>query len=170
MPQEFYYTILNTDAGWVGIVGSAKGLLRTTLPRHSPQEARQELGDSLTHAKGSPQVFDDLSQRLSAYFSGQKVNFPDKLNLSGATAFQRRVWEATRHIPYGEKRSYRRIAEQIGQSQAARAVGQALGKNPLPILVPCHRVLTHNGKLGGFTGGAGMKLYLLRLEASTDGK
>jgi methylated-DNA-[protein]-cysteine S-methyltransferase len=77
------------------------------------------------------------------------------------------VWEITRLIPYGETRSYAWVAEQIGQPRAVRAVGQALGKNPLPIIIPCHRVITSNGKLGGFGGGLEMKKRLLSLEAAT---
>ena len=78
--------------------------------------------------------------------------------------FQREVWEATRLIAYGEARSYQWVAGQIKKPKATRAVGQALGSNPLPIIVPCHRVLASDGKLGGFTGGLDMKKNLLHLE------
>ncbi|MDP6647629.1 MAG: MGMT family protein [Dehalococcoidales bacterium] len=106
----------------------------------------------------------DLNKRLTPYFTGVQVAFPDKFDLGTATLFQRRVWETTQLIPYGETRSYRWVAERMGQPAAARAVGQALAKNPLPIIIPCHRVVTNNGKLGGFSGGLEMKRYLLRLE------
>ncbi|HJM36537.1 MAG: hypothetical protein CL877_04645 [Dehalococcoidales bacterium] len=106
----------------------------------------------------------DLIKRLNPCFSGVQVAFPDELDLGTATLFQRRVWETTQLIPYGETRSYRWVAEHMGQPTAARAVGQALAKNPLPIIIPCHRVVTNNGKLGGFSGGPKMKRYLLRLE------
>ncbi|GAH65608.1 unnamed protein product, partial [marine sediment metagenome] len=92
--------------------------------------------------------------------------FPDRLDLSGATDFQRKVWETTRLIPYGETRSYAWVAEQIKQPRALRAVGQALGRNPLPIIVPCHRVVASNGKPGGFTGGIEVKKRLLHLEGA----
>ena len=167
MTQQLNYIIFNTDLGWVGILGSAKGLLRTTLPHPSTQEIRQLLGDSINQASRSPHLFADLMQRLKLYFGGHQVNFPDKLDLSGATTFQRKVWEATRLIPYGETRSYARVAEQIKQSRALRAVGQALGRNPLPIIVPCHRVVASNGKPGGFTGGIEVKKRLLYLEGAT---
>ncbi|GAI87660.1 unnamed protein product, partial [marine sediment metagenome] len=74
-------------------------------------------------------------------------------------------WEETRLIPYGETRSYAWVAKQVGKPKAARAVGQAMGSNPLPIIIPCHRVITSNGKLGGFGGGLEMKRQLLSLEA-----
>jgi methylated-DNA-[protein]-cysteine S-methyltransferase len=159
---------LNTKVGWIGILSSASGLLRTTLPQPSAQEAHQLLG--VKDATRSPDLFEDLLQRFRLYFSGHKVTFPDRLDLSNATTFQRRVWEMTRPIAYGDTRSYRWVAEQIEKPGAARAVGQALARNPLPIIVPCHRVLSSNGLLGGYSGGLEMKKYLLKLEAlaSTD--
>ncbi len=152
--------------GWVGMLASVKGLLSTTLPQCSAQEACQLLGDSVSYATWSPHLFKDLMERLKVYFSGHRTTFPDKLDLSWATYFQREVWETTRLIPYGETRSYAWVAEQIKKPRAMRAVGQALSKNPLPIIIPCHRVLTSDGKLGGFSGGVEMKRYLLSLETS----
>ena len=166
MTQQLKCITFNTDMGWVGILGSAKGLLRTTLPHPSAQEIHQLLGDSINQACRSPRLFQDLIQRLKLYFGGHRVNFPDKLDLSGATAFQRKVWETTRLIPYGETRSYAWVAEQIEKPRALRAVGQALGRNPLPIIVPCHRVVASNGKPGGFSGGIEVKKRLLYLEGS----
>ncbi|UCC91129.1 MAG: methylated-DNA--[protein]-cysteine S-methyltransferase [Dehalococcoidia bacterium] len=152
--------------GWVGILGSAKGLLRTTLPQHSAQEAHQLLGNGANYAIWSPNLFHGLMERFKSYFGGNKIAFPDELDLSEATPFQRKVWETTRLIPYGETKSYTWVAQQVGKPQAARAVGQALARNRLPIIIPCHRVLTINGQFGGFTGGVEMKRRLLYLEAS----
>ena len=167
MTGELEYITFNTNMGWIGLVGSAKGLLRTTLPCCSAKEAEKQLGDKAKGAIRSASFFSDLTQCLRSYFSGQKVTFTDSLDLSGATTFQRGVWEATRLIPYGETRSYIWVAEQIEKPKAARAVGQALARNPLPVIVPCHRVLNIDGKLGGFGGGVEMKRLLLSLEAST---
>jgi len=164
MTGELKYITFNTDIGWVGILGSAKGLLRTTLPQYSAQAVRQLLGNDINGATYSPHLFKDLVERLKVYFRGHKVTFPDELDLSGATAFQRAVWEITRLIPYGEIRSYTWVAEQIRRPGAVRAVGQALGRNPLPIIVPCHRVVASGGRLGGFGGGLEMKRRLLHLE------
>ena len=147
-------------------MGSTTGLLSITLPHPSTQEIHRLFGNSINHARWSPHLFQDLIKRLRTYFSGHRVDFPDKLDLSGATVFQREVWEATRLIPYGETRSYRWVAEQIKKPRSVRAVGQALGRNPLPIIVPCHRVLASDGGLGGFTGGIEMKRDLLHLEGS----
>ena len=166
MTRRLKYITFNTDMGWVGILSSAKGLVGTTLSQRSAQEAHLLLGDNANYAIWSTRLFDDLMERIKVYFSGHKVAFPDKLDLSRATHFQREVWEITRLIPYGETRSYAWVAEQIKRPQAVRAVGQALSKNPLPIIVPCHRVVASDGKLGGFSGGVEMKRYLLSLEAS----
>ena len=166
MTGELKYITFNTIMGWIGVFDSVKGRLRTTLPQHSAQEAHQLLGDRLNHAAWSPHLFDDLIQRLRIYFGAHKVNFPDELDLSGATPFQRQAWEITRLIPYGETRSYTWVAEQIGKPGAVRAVGQALARNPLPVIIPCHRVVASDGRLGGYSGGVEMKKYLLYLEAS----
>jgi len=166
MTGELRYVTFNTDMGWVGILGSEKGLLCITLPQRSAQEAQQQLGGSVTYAIWAPHLFDDLIQRLRLYFSGRRVAFPDELDLSEATPFQRQVWEQTKLIPYGETRSYAWVAEQVAKPRAARAVGQALGSNPLAIIVPCHRVIASDGKLAGFGGGLEMKRQLLSLEAA----
>lgn len=160
------YTIFDSDMGWIGIISSAKGLLRTTLPQRTVQEVRQLLGDGATRATWSSNLFEDLMERLRIYFGGHKADFPDELDLSQATAFQREVWEITRLIPYSKTRTYGWVAEQMGKAKAARAVGQALSRNPLPIIIPCHRVIASDGKLGGFTGGLDVKRSLLSLEAS----
>ncbi|MCL0053233.1 methylated-DNA--[protein]-cysteine S-methyltransferase [Dehalococcoidales bacterium] len=167
MTRQLKYITFNTDMGWIGILGSAKGLLSTTLPQRSAQEVRQRLGDRVNCAIWSPRLFDDLIKRLRIYFGGHNAAFPDELDLSPATPFQREVWEITRLIPYGETRSYAWVAEQIGRPKAVRAVGQALSRNPLPIIIPCHRVVTSEGKLGGYSGGVEMKRYLLYLEVAT---
>ena len=161
------YITFATDMGWVGILSSAKGLVRLTLPQPSAEEALGLLGSSPSYATRSPHQFEDLVSRLRIYFGGRKAAFPDELDFSQATHFKRKVWCITRLIPYGETRSYRWLAVQIGKPNAMRAVGQALARNPLPIIIPCHRVVASNGKLGGYSGGVEMKRYLLHLEAGS---
>ncbi len=165
MAGELKYLISNTSMGWVGVLGANSGLLCTTLPQPSAQEAERLLGDRVKDATWSDSFFANLMKRLRAYFAGQRLTFPDELDLSPSTAFQRKVWQITRLIPYGETRSYSWVAEQLGKAGAGRAVGQALARNPLPIIIPCHRVVASDGKLGGFSGGEGLKSSLLRLEA-----
>lgn len=102
-------------------------------------------------------------QQLSEYFAGQRTSFDVALDFLG-TAFQKQVWQALLSIPFGQTRSYKHIAEQIGNVKAVRAVGAANGKNPISIIAPCHRVVGANGKLVGFAGGLENKEILLKLE------
>jgi methylated-DNA-[protein]-cysteine S-methyltransferase len=161
-----FYAIFATAAGWLGIVGSASGLCRATLPQRTERMVYELLRDDLINAEDSPRRFGDLIDRYQAYFSGQRVDFPDKLDLRMSTSFQCAVWQATRQIPYGQARGYAWVAAAAGNPGAVRAAGQALARNPLPVIVPCHRVLSSDGGLGGFSGGLKMKKFLLKLEAA----
>ena len=102
-------------------------------------------------------------QQLNEYFSGSRKQFTLPLNPVG-TLFQRSVWRGLIEIPFGESRSYAQLAQMIGKPQACRAVGGANGKNPLPILIPCHRVIAADGHLGGYSAGLERKIFLLQLE------
>lgn len=114
--------------------------------------------------EGTPNELTALVFRqLDEYFSGTRRTFDFPCRLYG-TPFQQRVWAALREIPYGETRSYKQLAEAIGQPNACRAVGMANHANPILIAVPCHRVICADGSLGGYAGGAEMKKALLRLE------
>lgn len=159
------YTVTRTDIGWIAIVGSERGLVSISLPCGSAREALGSLDKTVEYDTSSPGRFTDLTRRLKAYFNGHKVSFTDELDLSETTQFQKKVWRAAKLIPYGETRSYGWLADKVGKPGAARAIGQALGKNRLPIIVPCHRVISSDGSLGGFSGGLDMKRRLLRLEA-----
>ena len=161
------YTVFNTDIGWIGLLGSSAGLLKATLPRPSYDGALSLLGDRTNQASLSSGSFADLIERLRSYFSGHRTTFPDNLDLSEATSFQREVWQTLGLIPYGETRSYAWVADRINRPEAARAVGQAVGKNPLAIIVPCHRVIASDGTLGGFSGGLELKRHLLSLEGNS---
>lgn len=106
----------------------------------------------------------EAAKQLGEYFGGQRKEFDLPLSLHG-TPFQLADWRALQSIPYGQTRSYKQIAEQIGRPKAFRAVGMANHSNPVSIVVPCHRVIAHDGGLGGYGGGLSMKRYLLALEA-----
>jgi O-6-methylguanine DNA methyltransferase len=162
MRNGMFYTIFSTPLGWMGLLGSPAGLRHVVLP----QPSRQALHRSLTQAGAIPEAyfFGDLPQRINKYFSGEPLVFNEAVDVRDATSFQQRVWQVTCSIPYGQTRSYQWLACQAGLSRAARAVGQALAANPLPIIVPCHRVITSQGKLGGFAGGLALKRRLLELE------
>ena len=111
--------------------------------------------------------FPEAKKQLGEYFSGERLTFELKLEPQG-TPFQIAVLDALVQIPYGETRSYKDIAIEIGRPKAMRAVGAANGRNPLPIVIPCHRVIGANGSLTGFGGGLEAKIFLLELEAKTN--
>lgn len=147
-------------------MGSSIGLRKIILPQQSMEAVVGKLECWGYPAEGRDfDLFGDLPQRLKRYMEGEVVDFPDELDLAGTTHFQQGVWHVTRTILYGETRGYGWVASQSGVVKAARAVGQALNRNPLPIVIPCHRVIGSDGSLGGFSGGVAMKRCLLRLES-----
>jgi len=159
-----------TASGWVGIASSPDGLLALTLPEPTQERALKPLLERWGEEQGYDDVLDGLKTKLRQYFDGQRVLFDEPLDLSGGTAFQRRAWLAVRDIPYGETRSYGQIARQVGSPGAARAVGRAMATNPVPIVVPCHRVIGSDGDLRGFGGGLDLKRRLLEMERVLRGR
>lgn len=113
--------------------------------------------------RGTNQVIERTRKQLDAYFAGKRTDFDLPLGAEG-TAFQKKVWRALTRIPYGATRSYGEIAQAIGAPSASRAVGAANGRNPIPVIVPCHRVIGASGALTGFGGGMERKRFLLALE------
>jgi methylated-DNA-[protein]-cysteine S-methyltransferase len=161
------YTLIlfETAPGWMGVVGSEKGLKKVILPQKSRDLVLSQADyDFVLSRDFSSTCLGDLPASLIRYMDGEKAEFPDRIDWNGFTAFQKNVWERARRIPYGESSSYSRLADEIGCASGARAVGNALGRNPVPIIVPCHRVLRKDGALGGFSAGLDMKKHLLRLE------
>ena len=159
-------TACETTFGWVGVAASETGLVGLTLPQPSEAAALQWLQEQYGPGEADDGRLAGLKARLRAYYRGESVSFDDQpLDVRGGTEFQRRVWEATRAIPRGETRTYGQLARDVGSPGAARAVGQAMARNPWPIIVPCHRVVGHDGRLTGFGGGLKMKHRLLEMEA-----
>ena len=117
----------------------------------------------------SRETFKQATDQLEAYFKGELKTFDLQLNLCG-TCFQKRVWQELVNIPYGETVSYGELAERIGNPKACRAVGLANGKNPISIIIPCHRVIGKNGSLTGFGGGLDVKKKLLEMEKKVKNK
>jgi O-6-methylguanine DNA methyltransferase len=165
--KELKYAVFNTGAGWLGALASEKGLIALSLPQPSKERAFKRLKLKFDRAVDSGDYFKELIKQLNCYFSGRLASFNQKLDLTQATAFQKKVWRASRLIPYGETRSYLWLAEKMGYPKAVRAVGQALACNPLPIIIPCHRVTKKDGRLGGFSGGLKIKKMLLSLEKTS---
>lgn len=153
------YKTMESPVGKLTLVASDQGLAAVLWENDSPHRV---LLDELVHDASHPVLLKAESQ-LGEYFSGKRQTFSIALDMRG-TPFQKNVWKALIAIPFGETRSYRQLAEQVGNPQASRAVGAANGKNPISIVVPCHRVIGSSGKLTGFAGGLETKAQLLDLE------
>jgi len=165
--EALSFAVFKTCLGWTGVIGSPNGLKKIILPLKSKEAVLELIASYGCRAENQDLAcFGELCNRIERYFSGEPTDFVDKLDLTGTTRFQQNVWRAIRNIPRGETRSYGWVACQLGLPKAARAVGQALGKNPVPIIIPCHRVIGSDGNLGGFGGGVKMKRFLLDIEQS----
>jgi methylated-DNA-[protein]-cysteine S-methyltransferase len=160
------WVVVETALGWIGLGISERGLRLTTLPAPTAEQAEEELRLSGASEPASPRDAGEWPEKLRRYARNEAAALDGTLDLTQGTPFQQAVWRALLEIPCGETRTYGQIAEQIGRPRAARAVGQAVGANPLPIIVPCHRVVASDG-LGGFGGGLAMKKRLLKLERAS---
>jgi methylated-DNA-[protein]-cysteine S-methyltransferase len=154
-----FFKQTHTPVGRLKLVADADALLAILWENDDPNRVRF---DALVEALDHP-ILLETELQLAEYFRGERARFTVPLGARG-TAFQRLVWDALSAIPFGETRSYSEIARQIGSPAASRAVGAANGKNPISIIVPCHRVVGSNGKLTGFAGGLTIKQRLLSLE------
>jgi len=159
--------VFETPLGWAGVAASEQGICRLTLPKKDKKAVERELKVfSSQNEKGSQtHALSKAVRLLQKYFSGKRVSFDLLLDTRSYTPFQQAVWQAAAEIPSGETRSYAWIAKKIKNPRAVRAVGQALGANPIPIIIPCHRVISSAGTLGGYAGGLLMKQRLLELES-----
>ena len=152
------YAYLDTPVGTLLIAGDAAAVLQITFPSHG-RAAKAEAG--WVESERGP--VGEAVRQLREYFAGERVGFDLPMAPRG-TEFQRSVWRQLLGIPYGETISYGELARRVGNPKASRAVGSANGKNPLPIVIPCHRVIAGDGTLGGFGGGLPTKKILLALE------
>ena len=154
--------------GWMGVSEAGKGIDGIALPQTSKQRALavlREQASGVLVTEPSSQL--ELAQaQILDYLAGQRQTFDVPVDLSRGTAFQRRVWRTLLRVPYGKLRSYQWVAARVGGPQYARAVGNAVGANPLPIVIPCHRIVAHDATLGGFSGGLPTKRKLLTLEGT----
>ncbi len=159
---SIYYAFHPSPLGLIGIAGSDQGLTRIVLALPDESHFVDHLKNTFqSECLKKPDFFESVVKQLSLYFSGDLERFDCPLDLSRGTPFQQKVWQELTNIPYGTTISYRTLAEAIGQPKAFRAVGNANGKNPLPLIIPCHRVIQGNGSLGGYTGGLHIKRFLL---------
>lgn len=164
-----YYSALRTPIGRVFVAATDVGLVRVAFRETETAfaaELRRRLRAEVTTSarKLAPAV-----RQLDAYFRGRRRTFDLPLDLRDLTPFQRRVLQATRDVPLGKVVSYGEIARRVDCPRGSRAVGQALGRNPIPIVIPCHRIVAGGGGLGGYTGGLPIKRTLLQLEGALAG-
>lgn len=169
--------IFSTDRGWMGGLISSRGLVALFLPERDSSRLWKKLlllekkmkvpsGTELEDS-GRGWIF-SLRKDLERYWKGEKVDFSFyPCDWERATSFQRKVWSVVRKIPFGEVHTYQWVAKKIGNPNSYRAVGQALARNPLLLVVPCHRVISSNGSLGGFSIGGQWKKELLLLEKAS---
>jgi methylated-DNA-[protein]-cysteine S-methyltransferase len=157
-------TVFETAWGFVAAVANERGLLRLSLP--VPTAARALAAAGAERRGAEPALLAAVRGEVQRYFEGERVALDFPTDLDGLTPFHRRVLLAARQIPYGETRSYGWLAHRVGRSRAARAVGQAMAGNPVPLIIPCHRVVGADGRLVGFGGGLDLKRRLLALESS----
>jgi methylated-DNA-[protein]-cysteine S-methyltransferase len=165
------HTVFKTAWGHFGLLCSADSLRRTVLPLPNRAAARDALladGD----APFEKDLARDLQDRIVAYFEGETGDFSTDpaVDLPGCAPFARNVLTACRQIPFGQTTSYAQLAAQAGRAQAARVVGTTMARNPVPLIVPCHRVVRSDGRLGGFSafGGTNTKQRLLLHEQALD--
>ena len=163
-------TIFLTAWGWAGFVVDRKGLRIFVLPEKRKKDVLFKIKKELK----CNNLFEDnrgwknLIQKVKEYYTGKKVDFIDcQLNLDNYTNFQKKVLQIVKEIPYGEIRSYKEAAEAAGYPRAYRAVGNTMRNNPLPLIIPCHRVIKSDGGLGGFSGkeGIALKRKMIDLES-----
>jgi O-6-methylguanine DNA methyltransferase len=164
---ERFYDVFKTSTGWMAAVGSTHGLISVSLPKKTPRRALSHVATKLSGAVYHPGAFDELRIAMEQYFGGEAVTFRGLLDWDDAKAFLRKVLEIVRTIPPGKTMTYKEIAMRLGNPRAARAVARAISRNPLPLVVPCHRVIGTNGELRGYQGGLETKRQLLLLEACT---
>jgi methylated-DNA-[protein]-cysteine S-methyltransferase len=167
--QTIFYTKLKIPIGCLLIASSDRGLVRIILPN-------KDISNSFDHLrKDFPgKRFEEdreknqkAVEQLEEYFNGTRTNFSLKLDLIKGTEFQKSVWKAVSRIPHGQTSSYGKIARQIGKPKACRAVGLANKRNPVPIVIPCHRIIGSDGSMTGYSGGILLKEKLLKLEQNS---
>ena len=168
MQKVTKYTIFQTKWGYFGLAGTKYGLCRTQLPGSKPEKIKTHLLKNLPAAQFDKTFCKILQQQIAAYFEGACVNFSRDIPLvhDGFSSFGTSVLKTCREIETGQTITYGQLAKKAGRPNASRAVGSTLAKNPLPLIIPCHRIIRSDGKMGGFSapGGITLKKKMLELE------
>ena len=163
--HAIFYSHMETPIGKLLVASSEKGLVRIMFSHEGKVDSvsllkKEHPEETLVEDRGKNLL---VIKQLEEYFNGSRTVFSLPLDIRG-TEFQKSVWDALKKVPYGETRSYGEIARSIGKPKAARAVGNANRKNPIPIVIPCHRIIGSDGSMTGFGGGIPLKKKLLELE------
>jgi methylated-DNA-[protein]-cysteine S-methyltransferase len=159
------YATVESPFGELLVATTRRGLVRLAYPNERPDDVLEELAIGVSpRVLASSRLTDEVRRELDEYFAGERHGFGFRVDWTLTRGFARRVLQATARIPFGSVSTYRDVAGRAGNPRAYRAAGNALGSNPIPIVVPCHRVLHSAGGLGGYTGGLQRKEYLLALE------
>jgi methylated-DNA-[protein]-cysteine S-methyltransferase len=163
------YTTADSPFGPLLLAKTRRGLVRVGLPNQDQDELLVDLSERVSpRVLESPAELDETRRELDLYFAGKLDSFDLPLDWRLSGGFRQRVLRAINRIPYGQTRSYTEMARKAGNERAVRAAGTACGSNPIPLVVPCHRVLRTSGALGGYGGGLPMKEALLQLEGILD--
>lgn len=161
------YATADTPLGPILVAGTRRGLVRVAFPNERDDDVLFDLAESISpRLLHAPERLDEVRRELDQYFERRRDRFEVRLDWRLTHGFYRDVLRATARIPYGETASYAEMAARAGRPRAFRAAGSALGSNPIPLVVPCHRVLRSGGGLGGYGGGLEVKEFLLRLEGA----
>ena len=159
------YGFADSPFGRLMVAVTPRGLIRLDYPDRDFEVSLEELASDVSpRILESPQATEPIRKELDEYFAGKRRRFDTRVDLRPVQGFRRKVLEHTARIPFGSVSTYSEVAAKAGSPRGMRAAGNALGSNPVPIVVPCHRVLRTGGALGGYTGGLDRKVTLLRLE------
>ena len=167
MADRLRYVVFGTRWGQFGLLGGERGVFRSCLPACSRQVVEGRLLAGVEEARYDDGLFVGLQEKVKAYFDGSYVDFCDVDVVLSDSKFAKSVLEACRNVKYGQCVSYGDLAKMAGRDRAVRAVGGALGRNPVPLIIGCHRIVRSDGKIGGFSaeGGVELKQRMLELES-----
>ena len=158
------HSVFQTKLGWMGVVRGEKGLKKIILPSALSQDVEAMITGQYPDSVRDDGALQPLMKMLDAYYKGKRFSQDTPLDWSGGTNFSVTVWRAAQSIPWGEVRTYQWLSRYLEKPRSYRAVGSALGRNPFPIVVPCHRVIRSDGNLGGFSAPTGIRLKRKMLE------
>jgi O-6-methylguanine DNA methyltransferase len=158
------YAFFDSSLGNIVLISKDERLIELDIKADGAYTIKKSLAARYPNGVESPESFRRLCKLLDRYLKGERVDFDVEVDISNLNIFTQKVLEELKKIPYGEVTSYGRIGKVLGYKNAARAVGQSVGRNPIPIIIPCHRVIREDGSIGGFSMGVGIKEKLLAKE------